>query len=220
MWSSADCRVDRGSDSPALGWQVEVRNPVILTDNEMELDFPLADDGDGITSLTYESQNAHAQNDSEPPPSHIPPSPMPSCRHSPISSVSSSPPPSKRRRTSPSTLAQGKMLQQASKDDYAKERDHPSVKTLSESSHEDYLGEFIVEAWATTSDTKTTTHIHAGHRIVISRNESESSIRPDQGKGTQMKLAFEPKSKTKRKSKENNIVRFVNSKGSGEHRND
>ncbi|KAF8313854.1 hypothetical protein DL93DRAFT_2058713 [Clavulina sp. PMI_390] len=86
-----------------------------------------------------------------------------------------------------------------------------------------YLGDFIVEAWATTSDSKNTTYIQPGDLVRVSRSEPESMARSEstntkKPKNGQTTLSFASKSKPAPKSrkpvKENNIVRFSNQRGS------
>lgn len=138
-------------------------------------------------------------------------------RRSSISSTSSSsPPPPKKRRVLPSGAEPRQAEPRPPKPKPAKPIPLPQIKRPS------YLGEFIVEAWATTSDTKSTTYIHSGDTISISRSDSDAPVRSDAStkvKGAQTKLSFAPKAKStsvkKRNAKENNVVRFLNSKGSG-----
>lgn len=88
-----------------------------------------------------------------------------------------------------------------------------------------FLGEFIVEGWATTSDTKATTYLRSGDSILVQRDvtddrlPSKSGSTSNQRKGNQTTLSFASKSKPAPKAKkilkENNIVRFLNANGSG-----
>jgi hypothetical protein len=84
----------------------------------------------------------------------------------------------------------------------------------------------MVEAWSTCSDTKNTTYIRTGDPITISRSEADAQyhsaehiVPGTKGKGKQATLPFlskmKPATKHKKFSKENNIVRFVNKRGSG-----
>ncbi|KDQ12067.1 hypothetical protein BOTBODRAFT_57119 [Botryobasidium botryosum FD-172 SS1] len=88
-----------------------------------------------------------------------------------------------------------------------------------------YLGEFLVQAWATTSDMKDMSYVKAGSVVRIERNEadarpglrtsSSSSKKDDKKKGKQLTLTSMIKSSAKQsKQKENNIVRFFNEQGS------
>jgi len=172
------------------------------------------------TRSAHENRDTLTQNGNGPPLRHT--SPIPSYRHFSISSAPSSPPPPKRRRTSPPKAAMTKEPQRASNNGHQETRGDPSNRTLFESLQPYYLGDFIAEAWATTSDTKTNTYVHPGDRILISRSDSDSLMgldAPSKSKGIQTKLGFEPKAKSKKSWKENNIVRFLNSKGSGENLN-
>lgn len=212
---SACCRVICNPAAFAFIPQIGVCNPVILTDNEMELDPPIDDEG-STTSVARENLDTCAQNYDRLSSHRTHSSSQPPYRLSHASPPSSSPPPLKRRRPSPLLHTRPTKVQRTPMSDRAGMGD----RTQSGFSQGGFLGDFIVEAWATTSDTKTNTYIHAGDRVIISRSDSESSIHSDarnKGKGTQAKLVFAPKSKTKRNPKENNIVRFLNSKGSGEN---
>lgn len=92
-----------------------------------------------------------------------------------------------------------------------------------------YMGEFIAQGWATTSDMKGMSYIKAGSIVRIERHEADSrsgiwlaSSKKEKdekkGKGKQLTLTSMLKSSNKPvkgKEKENNIVRFYNEQGSG-----
>ncbi len=151
-----------------------------------------------------------------------------------VSSTSPAPPPKRRkltpiRQVSPSIQNTSKSPQHQStlKQPIPKPKDE-SLKT---SAGHRYLGDFIAEAWSTTSDLKGSTYLSNGDPVLIQRDDAGTRVSApsasasgtnslNKAKGGQMKLAFAPKSravpnKKSSSSKENNIIRFLNSKGSG-----
>lgn len=95
-----------------------------------------------------------------------------------------------------------------------------------------FLGEFIVQAWATTSDTKHTTYIRPGDSVTITRSDADARFavinttnasskgKTGNGSSKQSTLAFASKGKTpnggfKKPAKENTMVYFHNERGSG-----
>ena len=150
-----------------------------------------------------------------------------------LSSTSPSPPPKRRKLTpmrqiSPSTskpsTSQLSSALKSSKPNPANESPQVSAGHL-------YLGDFIAEAWSTTSDLKGSTYLSNGDPVLIQRDDADA--RPfasstftsstnglSKANGGQTKLAFAPKlravpNKRSSSNKENNIIRFLNSKGSG-----
>lgn len=208
--------------------KIEAPERQIITDDESEIeldDLALnADDHRRAQSSKLTATNSRPQQQNELMPSRAPSSSRSTPhRHSSVTSISSSsvsPPPSKKRRLSP----KASLPTQNSTPSLSHTRSHIAPKDSSKLTltKPGYVGDFIVEAWATTSDTKSTTYIHPGDVVSITRSEAESSVSSEQAKkvkGKQTTLPFAAKSKpapkAKKAGKENNIVRFSNAKGSG-----
>ncbi|KAF8338153.1 P-loop containing nucleoside triphosphate hydrolase protein [Cantharellus anzutake] len=165
------------------------------------------------------------------------PSPPLQERHSSVTTVPSaspSPPPPKKRKLTP--LKRVEPQASASTTDPL----HPSSalpeakpfsgspRAFSSQFTAGYVGDLIVEGWSTTSDMKGSPYLNNGDSVRIQRDDADARIPASsvskssvnglsKGKGGQMKLAFasKPKSAPNKRfasNKENNIVRFLNSK--------